>query len=109
MKDYSLFENFGIDLKDKTILDIFIARNKFGERLFEGGLVIIFEKFSKRGLLIINYTELGEWIKYYQFGNNIIVDFDEFFYEDDCYKEQIAFVQNVVKEYKIEDDDIWEK
>jgi hypothetical protein len=36
---------------------------------WEGGLVIVFNKKEEKGLFILGYTELGEWVYHSQLGN----------------------------------------
>ena len=98
IKNYSLFLNYKIDLINSIILDIFVADCEVG---FEGGLTIIFETGFAKGIVIVGYTELGEWIEYYQIGNEIIKDFDGYYYEDNYGKDRIDFVKKLVYEYDI--------
>jgi len=102
MKNYSLFEKYNIDLKDSTIIDVFVG----WDVNIEGGLTIIFEKqFDERGFIIFGYTELGEWIEYCQIGNKIIVNLPDFAYSDPLIKKsrqpEIDYIQDIISEYKI--------
>jgi len=98
MKDYRLFIDYGIDLKNATIIDIFMADSR--QVGFEGGLTIIFEKNLKRGLMIIGFNELGSWIEHYQIGNKV-KDLKSFADGGYLNKDQIIFIENLVTEYNI--------
>ncbi len=37
----------------------------------EGGLTIIFTKDDKKGIVIFGYTELGEWVEYFEYDSEI--------------------------------------
>jgi len=58
------------------------------DRGWEGGLVIVFTKLYERGLLVLGYTELGEWIYHLQLGDKIF-ETDEY----EPYKNRIDYLK----------------
>jgi len=72
-------------LEDSYIEKMYIDSFDHG---WEGGLVIVFSKDYERGLLVLGYTELGEWIYHLQLGSKI---FETDNYEP--YKNRIDFLK----------------
>ena len=99
IKDYKLFESYEIDLKNVTILDIFMADGR--QVGFEGGLTIIFKKDLEKGLVIIGFNELGSWIEHYQVGSKV-KNLKGFADGGHLNKKQVMFIKELVYQYNID-------
>ena len=93
VKDYRVTDECNSYLVGKKIVDMFALQN-IG---IEGGLTIIFEsdKDKQRGILVLGYNELGEWITFLQVGANQIVSLK--YYDS----EVIDSINHLIKEYQI--------
>ncbi|HCA28357.1 MAG TPA: hypothetical protein DEP23_01630 [Ruminococcaceae bacterium] len=67
MKKYDVTEELNQYIIGSTVIDSFVDPD-----ICEGGLVVIFEKSKQRGIAILGYTELGEWIEYLQAGSKVV-------------------------------------
>ncbi|WP_312648613.1 hypothetical protein [Aminipila sp.] len=91
VKDYRVTEECNSYLVGSKIVDIFALHN-IG---IEGGLTIIFErdKDKQRGILVLGYNDLGQWIEYLRVGNEKVKDYLD--------SEAIDSVNHLIKEYQI--------
>jgi len=62
---YQHTDNIGKYLESSKIIRMYTAEG------FEGGLVIVFEKDWKKGLYIMGYTELGDWVEFFSHEDNL--------------------------------------
>lgn len=90
LKDYSVTKVCNSYLVGSKIIDIFVLRNID----IEGGLTVIFERDKERGIVILGYSELGEWVEFLQVGNKKIID---------ClgFEEVVDSLNQLIKEYQI--------
>ena len=98
MKSYKIAGLFNQYLIGATVIDSFTAEVSDG---LEGGLTIVFEKQGKKGVLILCYNDLGEWLEYLQIGNEKIKDFEHYVYTETIYKAQTQYVDALCVEYEI--------
>lgn len=72
MNEVNKFDSAHSPFETEEMHNIFNGSTIINSFISEGGLTIVFEKNSIRGFFILGYTELGEWIEHFQYGNDVV-------------------------------------
>lgn len=96
IQDYEVTGKFNTYFIGAKIIDVFVISKNVKNDCFEGGLTVIFEKGTERGLCIFGYTELGEWVDFFQVGNKVLRELPKHFEYD-------YMIEKIIKEYNITD------